>query len=143
MAHDLRLTVARWPSPPAPFFLMPQSRSLRRPDGEGWAGSPDALTETATGRRLLSPSVGSLPPTEMSPSPDARLAGDHPPAWRRRSRCHPAIVVERLTFQTPDRLPARAEVAHDVAPPNVGQRAFQRARGDVERFRRAAHRGVL
>ena len=71
MAHDLRLTVARRPSPPAPFFLMPQSRSLRRPDGEGWAGSPDALTETATGRRLLSPSAGSLPPTEMSPSPDA------------------------------------------------------------------------
>jgi len=48
---------------------MPQSRSLRRPDGEGWAGSPDALTETATERRLLSPSAGIAPAHLMSPSP--------------------------------------------------------------------------
>ncbi len=82
MAHDLRLTVARRPSPPAPFFLMPQSRSLRRPDGEGWAGSPDALTETATERRLLSPSSG-IAPAHLLPSP----------CWPRPSRhgvkCHP------------------------------------------------------
>jgi len=67
MAHDLRLTVARRPSPPAPFFFMPQSHSLRRPDREGWAGSPDALTETATERRLLSPSAGIAPAHLMSP----------------------------------------------------------------------------